>query len=97
MIHEALSRGASNARSGRELQSILGLTSRQITKGIEIERRAGWPICASCYEPRGYYLAESRDEMERYCHSLAHRHREVERTLEACLATLSGFSGSECG
>lgn len=91
MIHEILPEGAENARTARELQDALGLTKRQLTRAIEAERRAGHPICASTFSPRGYYLAATREEMEAYCKRLQHRQREVGRTRLACLATMDSL------
>lgn len=91
MIHELLAEGEENARTAKELKDYLGLKKRQITKQIERERRAGWPICASVTDPRGYFLAESRETLAAYCHSLKHRHREVGKTLEALEAAIDSL------
>ena len=91
VIHEVLAEGAENARTAGELQNLLGLTKRQLTKAVEAERRAGWPICANTTEHRGYYLAESREEMEAYCKRLKHRQREIGKTRRACLASLDSL------
>ena len=88
MIHELLAEGEANARTARELRDYLGLKKRQITKQIERERRAGWPICANVATPKGYYLAATREELAAYCFSLKHRHEEVGKTLEAMEAAI---------
>ncbi|MCD8120814.1 MAG: hypothetical protein LUE65_01045 [Clostridiales bacterium] len=85
MIHELLMEGRENARTGRELCKVLGIKQRDLTLAVERERKDGKPICASTSSPAmGYYLAESRAEMERYCRSLSHRRDELGKTLLAC-------------
>lgn len=91
VIHEVLAEGAGNARTARELQDVLGLKKRQLTRAIEAERRQGWPICANTADPRGYFLAENREEMEAYCRRLKHRQREIGKTRKACLASLDAL------
>ena len=88
MIHEYLSIGQENARTGRELCDLLRITPRDLTAAIERERRAGQPICASTGSPAGYFLAANRQEMERYCCSLRRRAGEIHKTRRACLRSL---------
>ena len=84
-IFPYLDRGKNNAKTGRELCKLLGITSRNLTETIELERRQGHPICASCTAPaKGYYLAECMEEMQDYCRSLARRVGEIEKTRAAC-------------
>jgi len=91
LIHEHLYTGAENALTGKTLCQALGINARELTAAIERERREGQPICASTGDPPGYYLAASRDEMERYCRSLYHRAGEIHRTRNACLKTLDSL------
>ena len=89
MVSEVLGKGVSNATPGRQLCSLLGITPRELTKAVENERRSGQPICASSDSSNpGYYLAESREEMERYCRALWHRAGEIFKTRRACLQAL---------
>ena len=88
MIHEVLLKGEQNAQTGSDLCSLLGISIRDVTAIIEKERRAGYPICASTGGKPGYYLAENREEMERYCRSLLKRAGEIHKTRRACLATI---------
>ena len=44
MIAEQLLRGAENARTGRELASLLKIDIRDVARHVEQERRAGAPI-----------------------------------------------------
>lgn len=88
MIFEMLSEGAENARTGKEICSLLKINARDLTAAIERERRAGKPICASTGSNPGYFLAANQDEMQRYCRSLLHRAGEIHKTRQACIATL---------
>lgn len=90
MVFELLAEGAANARTGKELCNLMGITARDLTAAIERERRAGKPICASTDPKRpGYYLAADKGEMQKYCSSLYHRAGEIHATRNACLQTIA--------
>jgi len=91
MIYEILGEGLERAKTARELQDLLGMTRREVTRQVERERRDGIPICASVADPRGYYLAATPEEMESYCSRLEHRLKEVGRTLAGCRASLGAI------
>lgn len=96
MIHEILLEGQENAMSGRQICALLHLSARDVTKAVEVERRAGYPICASTDAKNpGYYLAQDKGEMERFCERLQHRAGEIHKTRRACLATLPDLPESE--
>lgn len=83
-LSELLLTGRANAVPGKELVNLLGLKDlRELTKVVERERREGTPICASVCGVRGYYLAETPEELTAYLGSLYHREREVSRTRTA--------------
>lgn len=88
MIHEILSKGELNAKTGKEISALLGVNIRNIVAAVEKERREGWPICASSGDRPGYFLAENQGEMERYCRSLLKRAGELHKTRRACLDIL---------
>lgn len=89
MIYEVLAEGAQNARPGREICDLLGISRRELAAAIEKERREGKPICAATSRPNpGYFLAANKAELERYCQSLFHRAGELHKTRKACLAAL---------
>ena len=90
-ISDILEEGADNARSGREICEVLGITIRELTAAIERERRAGKPICASTAKPAGYFLAANQAEMQGYCNSLLHRAGEIHKTRKACIKTLESL------
>lgn len=83
MIHEHLGKGKDNARTGRELARLLHCNIRQIARGVEEERRAGWPICAtsggSC---PGYFLAVSRSELEETRDRMKRRAAKITETAD---------------
>jgi hypothetical protein len=87
MIAEVLNHGAKHAKSGRTLARMFQTDIRTITATIERERRDGKPICAS-YEPKahGYYLAETDEELKRYCQILEHRAQEMQTTRRALMS-----------
>lgn len=92
MIHEWLFEGPENAQTARQLCELLHIDHRSLTAAIERERRAGLPICASSDTRRpGYFLAQDRETMRRYCDRLDHREREIARTREACEATIEAL------
>lgn len=89
MVFELLTQGKENARTGRELASVLGVDVRTITAQIAEERLAGQPICAATRgESKGYYLAASPEELQEYCNSLYHRGGELFKMRRALLDTL---------
>lgn len=88
MVAEALLQGRENARTTRELCKVLNLKPRELTQQIQNERRAGQPICSTNTGTGGYYLAESKQEMERFCRALLHRAGEIHKTRNACIKTI---------
>ena len=96
MIHELLTTGADNAKTGKELCKILNLKPRDITLIVERERREGKPICASSNGNNpGYYLAATQEEMQSYCKSLFHRAGEIHKTRRACLKAAENLPHGE--
>ena len=86
--------GAANAVSGKDLAALLGYkTVRKLSREIELERRSGLPICAANGENKGYFLAASADELERYVKRLNRRIREIRKTHDAVSETLRKLSG----
>lgn len=89
MIHELLSAGRENARTGRELARYYDCNIRDITEAIERERREGQPICATTSRDNpGYYLAADAEELETYCDRLKGRAIELFKTRQALINTL---------
>jgi hypothetical protein len=95
-VSDYLHRGAEQPKTAAELCELLHIDKRALTAAIERERRAGSPICASCDGTKpGYFLAETRDEMEKYCSSLHHRAAEIYKTRKACLQSLEALPEAE--
>lgn len=92
MIAELLRVGAENPTTGRQLADVIGCDIRAITAAIERERRAGAPICAAVGDNPGYYLAESEEELQRYCNRLHHRAAELYKTRQALLNVLQKYA-----
>lgn len=88
MIAEYLTTGIENARTGKDLARVLECNMRDISAGIEYERRQGQPIIASCDANQpGYYLASTPEELRQYCDRLNHRASEINKTRAALLLT----------
>ena len=96
-VADVLPIGAENAISARTLAEVLGLKGiRAVSRLIELERRAGVPICAATGgEGRGYFLPSSPGELEDYLKQLNHRISQIRRTWGACENTLRRMSGQE--
>lgn len=96
MIADYLFTGIENARTAKELATALGCDVRDITAGIERERRQGQPIIASCDSKQpGYYLAESAEEIQIYCNRLHHRAGEIYKTRRALLETAQNLPAEQ--
>lgn len=77
-VSDVLCRGKENAQTMRELRQILNGDSRSIRLQIEHERRSGYPIVSDCQH--GYWLAETRSEIETFVRSMRARAFEIQRT-----------------
>lgn len=96
LIADYLTTGKENAKTARDLAYMLNCDVRDITQGIEHERREGQPICASCDpEHPGYYLAETADEVNGYCQKLHKRAGEIYKTRQALLKTAENMSSGQ--
>lgn len=95
MIHEVLNTGHKNAITGRELAGFFKCDIRDITERIEQERREGVPICAATSGKPGYYLPETREELEKYCERLKGRAIEVFKTRQALIRVLKQIPGAD--
>ena len=97
VVSSLLMTGEANAVPARELVALLGLKdAREVSKLVERERRAGVPICAAVSgEDRGYYLADTPAELERYLRSLDRRLKNIRLTREAVQDTLLRMSQQE--
>lgn len=89
--------GKSAAIPGHDLVECLGLKdTRELTRMIEQERRAGAPICAATdTDNHGYYLAQDANELEQYIKSLSRRLHHVGQTRNHLETTLMRMTGQE--
>lgn len=96
MIAEYLSEGKKNAITAKELAKIIGCTVREVSQRVELERRAGVPICASC-DPSspGYYLPENAGELALYVAALNKRLRNIRRTSSSMESILFQMTDQE--
>lgn len=81
MIHELL-RNEEHPLTGNQLAALTGYKKRDIEAIIQKERREGFPICASS---RGYYLAGTPEELERFCAKLKRQAIEIFKTRQAMI------------
>ena len=88
MIQEVLNTGRENAITGQELADFYKCDIREITERIARERREGAPICAATRGKPGYYLPETREELEAYCERLKGRAIELFKTRQALIHVL---------
>lgn len=77
-VSDVLCKGRENAQTMKELRKILSGDSRSIRLEIERERRSGCPIVSDCQ--RGYWLAETKAEIENFVRSMRARAFEIQRT-----------------
>ena len=81
MIHELLM-NEGHPLTGSRLADLTGLKKREVEAIIQKERREGFPICATS---QGYYLAETSEELDRYCQKLKRQAIEVFKTRQALI------------
>lgn len=88
MVSNFLLEGKQNAQTAKYLCQQMNITPRELTRAIEAERRAGTPICATCGQNPGYYIAANKQEMEDYCKKLKNRAIQIFITRKACQQTI---------
>lgn len=85
--------GRDNAITAGKLAELSGCSPRDVSRSIEALRRRGVPICASCNEPRGYFLAADTQELQQYISALDGRIKEVRTTRAAVMEALERMNG----
>lgn len=96
-VSDFLDTGKKNAKSAQKCADYFNTSKRDITQRIEAERRAGKPICASCGNPAGYYLAADAEELRDFCRQLKGRGIEIFKTRQALLKQLQEMEGGQNG
>lgn len=91
-IYEFLSKGADNARTGKELCDMLHLSSRELRAQIAAERQAGIPILSRTRTDTdgkaGYFLPEKLGDYAATLKAMRSREKSlaaVRKALEAAL------------
>lgn len=88
--------GKDNALTAKELATLHKCQVRDIQRAIEHDRRHGYAICASVTgEQKGFYRANTPDELEIYCQSLDRRLEEITKTRNAVKSTLFRWQQGE--
>ena len=90
MISDYLGYGKENARTASELAQLLGMTDRDVTRSIELERRSGTIICAG---NEGFYKPECPADAEAYLRSRDLRLRTIRLGSEAMRISLDTWIG----
>lgn len=85
--------GHLNAITAAQLGEALSMSHRDVTTRIQAHRKQGAPICASCCEPYGYFVAEKPEELVHYLKSLDGRLREIRNTRDAMADALCKMTG----
>ena len=83
--------GRENAVPLQQIVKLSGLDNRTARRMIEIERRAGIPICSD--NQSGYYLAADAAELGRFVRSMQHRAGEIVKTARALDDVLQQATG----
>jgi len=85
MIYEILKPGKENAMTAAVIAATLNYPVRKVSERVMTERRQGKPICSNQH---GYYLAETKKDIEDQCGRLRHRAGEIFKTRRALLRQL---------
>lgn len=84
-IYDYLDYGPGNARTAKELATLLNSSEREITREINRERLAGAPIGSGSTSDAGYWRLDGEADRLEVCARLRHRIEEQQRTLDALL------------
>ncbi|MCR5092812.1 MAG: hypothetical protein K6B72_02450 [Lachnospiraceae bacterium] len=84
-VKEVLGYGRNEAKTGRQLAVLLGVSTRDICSMVQYERRNGVPICSTTGSPAGYYLAATKQEIDYCCAELFTKGGEIMKTRRALM------------
>lgn len=87
--------GSSAAVTVGYLAKLLNVERREVERAIQFARQSGVPICASNAEPFGVFIAETPEELARYCGSLDRRMKNMAFTRLALGDTLAEMEGQQ--
>lgn len=97
VVWELLGTGKEQARTGAELCKMLGVNDvRLISREVELERHAGFPILAST-DPNtpGYFRPETISELEAYLDSFDRRLKNMMTTRDRLQETWAKLTNQE--
>lgn len=88
-----LSTGRRNAKTAAQIAAEMQTGTRQIQYFAEIARRIGYPVIANSERaPRGYFLAESEQDVQEYSGRLHHRAGQIHKTRRELLRNLKHWN-----
>ena len=73
--------GAQNAITLSQLAKLTGMSSRDVRRAIQADRKSGYPICANC--KNGYFMPSSVEERLLCVKSMRRRAKEILRSAAA--------------
>lgn len=84
MLLEREHQGKDNSAVSRSLEERLGCKGTMIREMVNELRSAGVPICS---DGNGYYIAKSRDELDRTIVQLKSRVKKIQSAIDGLEAT----------
>lgn len=84
-IIDYLPHNRGSAVTAAQLGEQLSISTRDVTRAVQAYRLLGVPICASCGEPPGYFIADDPEPLAQYIKSLEGRSREMSATLKSLI------------
>lgn len=96
MIEEMLNRGKGNAITTENLMRVCHFENRRdLTMQIARERAAGAVICSTTSGQGGYYLPQSREEVQEFINSMSKRAKNTFKAVTAARKYLKQIEGQE--
>lgn len=84
MLIDYIPHGAENAITAKELARKAGFaTVRDLQSNIHDLRVNGEVICSKTDHPAGYYIPDTKEELERFCKSMNSRSREISLAVKS--------------
>ena len=87
-IAELLSKGQNNAISTRELCDVTGLCKRDLREQVRRERLAGAVILSRRENGGGYYLPETKEEIQAFINTMGKQGRSIFSARKSAAAAL---------
>lgn len=90
-IEDFLSVGHENPKTSRELSDLLNISQREVRRLVQEARLQKIPICASCVDNPGYYIARNKKDMSRYLQALQRRMDVLDETFRGCAGSVEAL------